>query len=361
LRIRCTEETISYWDNDPSDNAFMEITQRADIGGDLRAPRLGRDGHLTASYRLVPEVKPGSVIVHYDSRHGHEAIIGVSLAVGPPEPSAIYWAARGSYARRAGVRPSWLPGLRVRLDGFARLDPQITLAELRTLQPQIMAIRDELERDHGSPLYFPWVSYAGGSGPMRTFQAYLAKLPGSAIDLVPRLREAVNAAAGHAVPAPPPSEIDWTVAAIDQAAGRREDRRTGQGFQSEQAVKVAVEAHAMNAATTYFGASWEVIDVHGSESFDLKCVKGGEEKHVEVKGTTTMGQEVILTPNEVHHARTHTDTALFVLTQIDIERTQDGGVRASGGIPIVLDPWIIAHGVLRPVGFRYELPGVREE
>jgi len=27
LRIRCTEETISYWDNDPGDNAYMEITQ----------------------------------------------------------------------------------------------------------------------------------------------------------------------------------------------------------------------------------------------------------------------------------------------------------------------------------------------
>jgi Protein NO VEIN, C-terminal len=355
-----TEETIRYWDDDPSDNAFMEITQRPDIGGDLRAPRLGRDGHLTASYRLVLDVKPGSVVVHYDSRGGQEAIVGVSLAIGPPEPAAIYWAARGSYARRARVRPSWLPGVRVPLDGFARLDPPITLAELRTFQSQIMAIRGELERRHGPPVYFPWVPYAGGSGPMRTFQAYLAKLPARVIDLIPRLRQAVTSAAGRTSPAPPSSEIDWTVAAVDRAAGRREGRRMGQGFQSEQAVKVAVEAHAMNAATACFGGSWEVIDVHGSESFDLKCIKGGEEKHIEVKGTTTLGQEVILTPNEVEHARSHPDTALFVLTQIDIERTKDGGVRASGGVPIVLDPWIIAQGVLRPVGFRYQLPGPRE-
>jgi Domain of unknown function (DUF3883) len=46
----------------------------------------------------------------------------------------------------------------------------------------------------------------------------------------------------------------------------------------------------------------DVEDVHGRESYDLICRRGDEVKHVEVKGTTTDGIEVILTPNEVRHA-----------------------------------------------------------
>jgi hypothetical protein len=39
-----------------------------------------------------------------------------------------------------------------------------------------------------------------------------------------------------------------------------------------------------------------------------------------VKGTTTDGVEVILTPNEVEHAREYPHTALFILSNIGIER-----------------------------------------
>ena len=38
-----------------------------------------------------------------------------------------------------------------------------------------------------------------------------------------------------------------------------------------------------------------VTDVHGNQSYDLRCIVGGEERHIEVKGTTTAGDEVILT------------------------------------------------------------------
>jgi hypothetical protein len=99
-----------YWVTDPNDSAFMEITQREDIGGDLEAPRLGRGGQLTASYRLVQEVPPGAAIVHYYSPA--EAIVGVSIAVGAPEPATTYWKARGTSARRAGVEWAGYPALR---------------------------------------------------------------------------------------------------------------------------------------------------------------------------------------------------------------------------------------------------------
>ena len=118
---------------------------------------------------------------------------------------------------------------------------------------------------------------------------------------------------------------------MKDAAGKVARQGRGQGFQLDQEVKVAVEALAMNMATEFYGKAWTVEDVHGSESYDLICRRGDEVKHVEVKGTTTDGAEVILTPNEVRHAREHPRTALFVLSNITIERAEDGTVTAAGG------------------------------
>jgi hypothetical protein len=102
---------------------------------------------------------------------------------------------------------------------------------------------------------------------------------------------------------------------------------------------VAVEALAMNMATEFYSTTWDVEDVHGTKSYDLICRRGDEIKHVEVKGTTTDGAEVILTPNEVRHAREHLCTALFVVSDITVERAEDGTVIATGGKQHLHDPW----------------------
>jgi hypothetical protein len=60
----------------------------------------------------------------------------------------------------------------------------------------------------------------------------------------------------------------------------------------------------MNMATEFYGDDWDVEDVHGKESYNLVCRRDHEIKHAEVKGTTTDGAEVSLTPNEVEHTGT---------------------------------------------------------
>jgi hypothetical protein len=40
----------------------------------------------------------------------------------------------------------------------------------------------------------------------------------------------------------------------------------------------------------------------------LRCTKGIEVLHVEVKGTQTEGEEILLTPNEVAFVTSHRDT-----------------------------------------------------
>lgn len=101
---------------------------------------------------------------------------------------------------------------------------------------------------------------------------------------------------------------------------------------------------------------WDVEDVHGTKSYDLICRRGDEVKHVEVKGTTTDGAEVILTRNEVRHAREHPCTVLFVVSDITVERAEDGTVTATGGKQHPYDPWHLDDGTLTPLGFRYQVP-----
>jgi hypothetical protein len=163
-------------------------------------------------------------------------------------------------------------------------------------------------------------------------------------------------------PAEPRSEADASEQAreieqaVAQAAGKTARPGRGQGFQVDQVVKVAVESCAMRAATEFYGENWDVEDVHGNQSYDLICRRGGKVKHVEVKGTTADGTEVILTPNEVRHAREHPDAALFILSNIIVERSQDGTVTATGGEKHVYDPWPIDNGTLVPLGYRYLVP-----
>jgi hypothetical protein len=112
-------------------------------------------------------------------------------------------------------------------------------------------------------------------------------------------------------------------------------------------------------ATEFYSMAWDMEDVHGTESYDLICRSGHKVKHVEVKGTTTDGAEVSLTPNEVRHAQENPCTALFVVSNIAVERAEDRTVTATGGEHHCYDPWRLGDGTLRPLGFRYQVPGVR--
>ena len=186
-------------------------------------------------------------------------------------------------------------------------------------------------------------------------------MPQEAISLFPQLRAMVDQAEAQPSEVVLASPAEQAEEAVKDAAGKVGRRGRGQGFQLDQDVKVAVEALAMNTATEFYSRDWDVEDVHGTESYDLICRRGDEVKHVEVKGTTTDGAEVILTPNEVTHARENPYTALFVLSDITVERAEDGTVTATGGKRHYFDPWRLDDGTLTPLGFRYQVPASRAE
>jgi hypothetical protein len=344
-----------WWEREVGEDVWMEITRRDDIGADLKAPSAARGGVATASYDLLRLVQPGDVVVHYDSHR--EAIIGVSVADSTAEPAPIYWVARRSYARRAGEQPRWLPGLRVDLDQHRELEPAVTLADIRQRKDALLALRQRIQaRADGQPIYFPWIPYRDT---LRTFQSYLVKMPQEAVSLFPQLRVMVDRAEAHPPGLVLASPAEQAEEAVEDAAGKLARPGKGQGFQLDQEAKVAVEALAMNMAAEFYSKAWDVEDVHGTKSYDLICRRGQEEKHIEVKGTTTDGAEVILTPNEVKHARENPCTALFVVSNITVDRAEDGTVTATGGEHHCYDPWRLDDGTLMPLGFRYQVPAIR--
>jgi hypothetical protein len=158
-------------------------------------------------------------------------------------------------------------------------------------------------------------------------------------------------------PSPPTSEqVDAAQHAVEEQAGRRP---AGQGFQIDPRVRQAIEARAMALAERhYVGLGWTVTNVSARASYDLHCTRpGGAELHVEVKGTTGDGIAVLLTPNEVDHARRqHPHVALFVAAGIRVVGAPDGSPQAADGAPRIYEPWQIDDGVLTPLGYSYVPP-----
>lgn len=143
----------------------------------------------------------------------------------------------------------------------------------------------------------------------------------------------------------------------DEEVGGDQQRSLVQGRTSDVLLRQAVELRAVEEATRHWESKgWEVEDVGAVESYDLRCLKDGRELHVEVKGTSGPGSRVILTRNEVNHAREYPQVALFILQEIDVNR--DGEIpTASGGTQLIFNPWDIDEGTLECERYLYSSPG----
>jgi hypothetical protein len=153
-------------------------------------------------------------------------------------------------------------------------------------------------------------------------------------------------------PAPLPTEEDLLYAL---QTARRGGKRGGQGLRVSPEMRKAIEHHAMDEARRHFRTcGYSVRNVSKNHPYDLRCRKK-REIHVEVKGTRTAGEKIILTRNEVEHAKDHRrNMALFVLRDVKISR-KNGRVIASGGRRDVTHPWRINETLLEPIGFEYQL------
>ena len=128
-----------------------------------------------------------------------------------------------------------------------------------------------------------------------------------------------------------------------------------QGYEQDPEMRSAVELYAESIATKHYISHGFRVQKFG-KPFDLLCEKEGESIHVEVKGSRTKLDTVILTINEVADAEnTNWQSDLFVVDQIEVERV-GGKLVASGGVARVIQKWIPAQEMLAPSQFRYRLP-----
>ncbi|MFA1551494.1 MrcB family domain-containing protein [Actinomadura chokoriensis] len=156
------------------------------------------------------------------------------------------------------------------------------------------------------------------------------------------------------VPGDTPPEVIEVEEAAARAAGRRAVRARGQGIRLNAQERRALERHSVSMATDYFQAQgWSVKDVGAKESYDLLLSRGDERLHVEVKGTTSRGEQVVLTRAEVVRQRALAPhNALVVVHSIKLDRAGDP-VTVSGGTLCCTSPWYVDETDLSVVSYVY--------
>ncbi|MFF4040671.1 MrcB family domain-containing protein [Streptomyces sp. NPDC001816] len=161
------------------------------------------------------------------------------------------------------------------------------------------------------------------------------------------------------VPGDPTPEVVEAEQSAAKTAGRRtrsgsRPGRSGQGFLLTSGERRAIERHSVRMTAEHFEAQgWKVKDVGDKESFDLLLTRGERRLHVEVKGTTSAGLEVILTRAEVEKQRKYyPDNALVVVHSIELDRTGEEPA-TSGGVLHCTSPWVVEDADLTVISYAY--------
>ncbi len=141
--------------------------------------------------------------------------------------------------------------------------------------------------------------------------------------------------------------------AVETFENTRQGR--GQAFALKE-VRDIIEKYSMEKAKGYFkGLGYKVDDHHKNRPYDLKCSGNGEEYFVEVKGTQSNGNQILLTPREVDWVNAHKKSMkLFILHSIDLSGKTPQLIASAGEI-LVIEPWKLNKNNLNPIGYTYDL------
>jgi hypothetical protein len=159
------------------------------------------------------------------------------------------------------------------------------------------------------------------------------------------------------IPGSESPEHQDAVAAISQAAGRNltGPRRQGRA-RLPQAHKKVIEEHAVEVTMKLLEKKGfiGIKDVGKNHSYDIAAKLEGIDFFIEVKGTISLGEKVVLTKNEVLlHRQEYPNNALIVVSQIDLDRSEPPS--AKGGKVLFISPWKIEDSDLEALGFDYQI------
>ena len=155
---------------------------------------------------------------------------------------------------------------------------------------------------------------------------------------------------------------EWTPGTIVKvpkiSTKAKTNRKSQQGYMRDVKKKNAVEGHAMYVAYEYyFNNGYEVEDCSGLRNigYDYKCIKGDEVIEVEVKGTQTKGDSVMLTSNEVINAKTSQNQCdLLIVHSMEVEM-QEGEYDITSHEVKVVEKWNPEDKDLEPKTYKYKV------
>jgi len=126
------------------------------------------------------------------------------------------------------------------------------------------------------------------------------------------------------------------------------------GFQSDPAIRRAIEKYAMKKARKVLEAKgYDGFEETASyECYDYRCRIHGALRYVEVKGTQTDGVSVNLTHNEVEQARDHPNDSNFVLVH-SIKLIKAGRLQLRNGTSRIREGWVPHMRDLKPLTYRW--------
>jgi len=193
-------------------------------------------------------------------------------------------------------------------------------------------------REHEIP------SGRNGFGQANVRYAYNASLELALFSWMQKAIEYVNGYAGENLLTNPTANIEAKVT---------EELEKSAGFQSNPAIRKAVEDHAMKRVEQHYRRRlYSVRNTSKTNPYDLCCEKkvGRDRIYVEVKGTQTSGHTISLTHNEVKLARdARKKVDLCVVHSIKI--TGDQKPQASGGVFVRYPNWKPVEHDLKPIQY----------
>lgn len=177
-----------WWDGRSNERYWCEVTDRADIGSDLKAPQKDEAGKDYWSYSLIRDVLPGDVVFHYSTRL--KVFVGASVAGGPMEERPIVWAPHGTVGRAKDVVRRERPGYWRPLYGYRGATSPLSLSAIEK-SPELDWLRSWVDaRRSPAPLRLPFQLRNDG---LRAGQGYLFKIPADLIERWTQLRELADA------------------------------------------------------------------------------------------------------------------------------------------------------------------------
>jgi len=130
----------------------------------------------------------------------------------------------------------------------------------------------------------------------------------------------------------------------------------GQGFQYDALYRSEIEARAMTVARRALKKMYNtVVDCSKIESFDFQCRNGnGRPRLIEVKGTTTAGNAVLVSSNEYDLARRER-VDLYIVSDVQLRFDGDEAT-AHGGFLTIHENWGKKGFNVNPRGYAVTLP-----